>query len=65
MTDTTRQRRHPRPSIRSATVYDGQARLGRIEVDAAGRHYAIDLQERRLGEFTSLKQAVQSFGSAR
>jgi hypothetical protein len=63
--DITRQRHHPRPSIRSASVYEGRQHLGQIEVDDHGRHYAIDLRGRRLGEFTSLKAAVGAFESVR
>jgi hypothetical protein len=55
-------RHRPRPLIRSASVYSGQKPLGRIEVDAGGRHHPIDVEGRRLGEFGRLKDAMGAFG---
>jgi hypothetical protein len=59
--DSMRHRHRARPLIRSASVYSGQRPLGRIEVDNHGRHFAIDVEGRRLGEYGRLKDAMAAF----
>jgi hypothetical protein len=47
--DIKRDRRHPRPEIRSAAVYDGMARLGTVKVER-DRFTAVTDTGRVIGE---------------
>jgi hypothetical protein len=55
-----RDRRHPRPEIRSVSVADGQAHLGIVKVER-GRFTAIADTGRVIGTYGDLKRAVRAF----
>jgi hypothetical protein len=57
----TTTRRHARPEIRSASIYDGQARLGRVEIER-DRFTAISDSGKVIGVYGDLKRAVRAFG---